>query len=189
MRGKREKKNYKENVDEKVDEAVKIKNKTLKNLRNLLIKVIFIIIAIYLTGKYCFGIYRMKGTAMVPSISDGDLIITYKLDKKFNRGTVIAYNENGKKSFSRIVAIEGDVVDISEDNELMINNHVENNKIYFETKSSESSNVKYPYQVKKGELFVVNDYRQDSVDSRFFGGISEEKVESVVFSIIRTKGI
>ena len=165
------------------------KLKTILNAKTLVLKVALAIGLGYLVLTYCFGLNRMSGTSMAPNISDGDLIISYKIDKIYNRGDIVTFNKYNKRFVLRVVAIEGDVVDINEDKELLINNHVENNKVYYSTIIPEESSITYPYPVKSGEVFVVGDYRYDTYDSRTFGGINTQDIEGKVLSILRTKDI
>ena len=162
---------------------------TIINLRDLLVKIVLILLMGYIVFTFFFGVWRMNGISMVPSISDGDLIIFYRLDKQINPGDIVAFNKNGKKHFLRVVATEGQIVDITKDGELLINNHVEENESFFKTKKAESSSIEFPCKVEKGSVFVISDYRDDYDDSRSFGTIKVNDIEGKVLSILRTKNV
>ena len=51
------------------------KLKTMINLKSLLVKIVLILSICYIIFTYCFGVLRMHGISMVPSISDGDLVV------------------------------------------------------------------------------------------------------------------
>ena len=53
--------------------------KTITSLRSLLIKILATVIICYVIFNYFFGLYRMHGIAMTPNISDGDLMIVYRI--------------------------------------------------------------------------------------------------------------
>ena len=53
------------------------------NIKVLIKKVIFIVLLIYIMFFYIFGFVRIKNNAMTPNIAAGDLLLYYRLDKKF----------------------------------------------------------------------------------------------------------
>ena len=166
------------------------KLKTMINLKSLLVKIVLILTISYIVFTYCFGVLRMHGISMVPSISDGDLVIFYRLDKDFIRGDIIVFKtDESKTRVLRIVATEGQTVDINGSGELMINNHVEEEQAYFKTEEIKDSSIEFPYVVEKGKLFVIGDYRVNSQDSRIFGAIDKKEVKGKVLSILRTRDV
>ena len=46
----------------------------------------------------------------------------------------------------------------------------------------------YPIKLKQGELFVLNDYREDLSDSRTFSTLQEKDITGKVFFLIRRRG-
>ena len=133
------------------------KLKTMINLKSLLVKIVLILSICYIIFTYCFGVLRMRGISMVPSISDGDLVVYYRLDKEYISGDIIVFkNEENKTRVLRIVATEGQTVDINGSGELMINNHVEGEQSYFKTEEAEESK-----EEKKG----FNPMSDSSLDS------------------------
>ena len=163
--------------------------KTMINIRELITKFILILCVVYIVFTYCFGMLRMKGISMVPSISDGDLVVYYRLEKEFRTGDIVVF-DNGKDTYVlRIVASEGQTVDINGSGDLMINGHIEEDQSYFKTKEAEDSNIKFPYVVEKGKIFVIGDYRKESKDSRIFCAINKTEIKGKVLSILRTKNV
>ena len=127
------------------------KLKTMINLKSLLVKIVLILTVCYVVFTYFFGVLRMHGISMVPSISDGDLVVFYRLDKDYIRGDIIVFKtDENKTRVLRIVATEGQTVDINGSGELMINNHVEEEQSYFKTEEVDDSSVKFPYVVEPG---------------------------------------
>ena len=49
---------------------------------------------------------------MKPAIRQGDLIVSYRLDKNYTFHDLVAIVQDGKKQVGRVVAVEGDIVDI-----------------------------------------------------------------------------
>lgn len=163
--------------------------KTMINVRELLFKVVLIIGIAYMVFTYCFGMLRMRGVSMVPSISDGDLVIYYRLEKQYKSGDIVVF-DNGQNTYVlRIVATEGQTVDINGSGDLMINGHIEEEQSYFKTREAENSDIKFPYTVETDKIFVIGDYRKESKDSRIFGAIEKSKIKGKVLSILRTKNV
>lgn len=163
--------------------------KTMINVRELVFKFIVILCVAYLIFTYCFGMLRMKGISMVPSISDGDLVVYYRLEKDYKSGDIVVFDNGTDTHVLRIVATEGQSVDINGSGDLMINGHVEEEQSYFKTKEAEDSEIKFPYVVDAGKIFVIGDYRKESKDSRIFGAIDKKEIKGKVLSILRTKNV
>ena len=123
---------------------------------------------------------------MNPSIKPGDLVIIYNLNKNYVRGDVIL---TSNKQLFRIIAAYKDEITIDENNRLLINGQVMEEEIYFDTFINKESKVKYPLKMKKNEYFVLNDYRMDDKDSRYFGSIKLSDIKGLVISNIRIRGI
>ena len=165
------------------------KVRTMINIKDLLVKILAILIIAYVVFTYCFGMLRMHGISMVPSISDGDLVIFYRLEKELRSGDIAVF-DNGEDTYVlRIVATEGQTVDINGSGELMINGHVEEEQSYFKTKEAEDSEIKFPYTIESGKVFAIGDYRKESNDSRIFGAVDKTQIKGKVLSILRTKNV
>lgn len=163
--------------------------KTMINLKDLIIKIILIVGIVYVVFTYGFGMLRMKGVSMVPSISDGDLVVFYRLDKKYKSGDIVVFNNKKDTYCLRIVATEGQTVDINGEGDLIINGHIEEEQTYFKTPEAEDSEIQFPYIVESGKIFVIGDYRKETKDSRIFGAINKNDIEGKVISILRTKNV
>ena len=56
----------------------------------------------------------MNTSFMSPYITEGDLLIYYKYDKNFELGDVVLIENEGKQEVYRIVAKEGQTLEITE---------------------------------------------------------------------------
>lgn len=122
---------------------------------------------------------------MYPSVKDGDLAITYKIGE-FYQNDVVVYEVNGHKQFGKVVAREGDVIDIFEDGGYSVNGSMLYETIAYPTKRADNSKIEFPYTVKEDEYFILNDYREDMNDSRVYGGISN--LHGKVVLLFRRRG-
>ena len=161
------------------------KKKTNKALVRLLAKILIIAVVATVLLTVVGGLFVSHDNNMFPAIGDGDLAITSRLGS-YHIGDIVVYENQGRNHFGRIVATEGDIVEINEDGQYKVNGLVPYETIYFETKPAESSIITYPYTVKEGEVFILNDLRDNDSDSRLFGSLSHLKGKVVL--LIRRRG-
>ena len=89
----------------------------------------------------------------------------------------------------RVVAREGDVVDVTEEQGLIVNgNAVIESNIYHPTRPYEER-VQYPLKLKEGQFFVMADLRNGGMDSRYFGPVSMEEIQGVVITLLRRNNL
>ena len=135
---------------------------------------------------YIVGIYVNHSNSCYPMIKDGDLIITYKLNRRYVSDDEIAYLRDDKIRFGRVVGMPGDIVDITEES-LTVNGYgVYESAVYPTT--VEGANIIFPYTVPNDTYFVLNDYRPDSTDSRMYGGIPKSDTKGKIFLMLRRRG-
>lgn len=160
----------------------------LSDILWLLVKVAFIITAVILLFTFMFGVYRNEDPSMNPAIKDGDLVVYYRLDKKYAASDVLAADVNGKTIALRVIAVAGDEVDIR-DGELYINGSMQTESGIYSATDSYEEGVRFPLTVPRGSVFALGDNRYNSVDSRIFGPIPAEETKGKVMSLIRRRGI
>ena len=129
------------------------------------------------------------GISMYPSIRDGDLLVIYK-PGKYQIGDVVRYKaSDGKQRLGRIMAMEGQVIDITESGEWTRNGTVPSETEYYPTSRSEDSSLVFPYTVEEDGLFILNDYRPETEDSRLYGTVPQERVIGKVIFVLRIRSI
>ncbi len=112
-----------------------------------------------------------------PNEDKGNLIASFGryLDGYKELFTKVEYHERYVK---RVIGVEGDTVDIKDGNVLVNGEKLEEPYV---NGISEVNEFELPYTVGKGELFVMGDNREVSMDSRAFGPISIRQVEGKAF--------
>lgn len=154
----------------------------------MLLKIVIIIFAIILIFTFLYGIVRINDVSMKPAIKDGDLVMYYRLDKRFVSGDVAVFEDNGRNTTGRVVAVAGDTVDITKDG-LKINGADQvSQDIYFDTTQFKDG-VDFLITVGEGQVFILGDNRPQASDSRTFGCIDLNDVKGKVIAVIRTRGI
>ena len=91
-----------------------------EDIFQLLLKIVLIILAVILVFTFMYGMARINDVSMKPAIKDGDLVMYYRLDKRFVSGDIAVFKKDGRTTTGRAVAVAGDTVDITKDG-LMIN--------------------------------------------------------------------
>ena len=144
---------------------------------------VFIAVLIFLFAV--FGIARVNGTSMEPTLHEGDFVLVQKLWNQYKAGDVIVCRgEDGVYNIKRIIAVEGDVVDIQPDGAFTLNGAaVEEKDIFFPTYPKQGG-ITYPYAVEPDCVFVMGDHRTASIDSRDTGAVQKKYIiGKVLFSI------
>ena len=123
------------------------------------------------TFAYIIGFAWVKGASMAPALQENEILLFYRLDSQYHPGDVVVFQKDGQVEYvKRIVAVEGDVVDLDEETgTLLINQEpAEESYIYAKTLPV-SEKVEFPLTVGEGQVFVLGDNREASMDSREFG--------------------
>ena len=154
---------------------------------SLLIKIAVIALAVWLVFAFVLGISINYGNNMHPAVNDGDLVIALKLQRPYLNAAVL-YRHDGKTRTGRVVGLPGNVIDISEKGELLVNGAIASEDVYYPTKKAENSKVTYPYTVEEGKAFILNDYREDTDDSRAFGAIDLSEIDGPLILSLRRRG-
>ena len=154
---------------------------------SLLIKVAAIALAVWLVFTFVLGITINYGNNMHPAVNDGDLVVSLKLQRPFLNAAVL-YRHDGKMRAGRVVGLPGNIIDISEKGELYVNNAIASEDIFYPTYKAEGSAVSFPYTVEEGKAFILNDYREDTDDSRIFGAVDLSEIDGPLILSLRRRG-
>ena len=154
---------------------------------NLMIKIAAIALAVWLVFIFVLGLTINYGNNMHPAVNDGDLVVSLKLQRPYLNAAVL-YRHDGKTRTGRVVGLPGNVIDISGKGELLVNGAIASEDIYYPTYQAENSTVSYPYTVEEGKAFILNDYREDTDDSRAFGAIDLSEIDGPLILSLRHRG-
>lgn len=158
-----------------------MKETTKENLKELACDALIAAgIVVLITAFYTPTI--VKQTSMEPGIDPGDYLLVsrqaYRLGS-CHRGDVVVFShesEDGsgtRRLIKRVIGIPGDIITIS-DGDVWINGS-KVREDYIRGKRTKGSI--YNLKVGKGQLFVMGDNRDVSMDSRAFGCISRKDVK------------
>lgn len=139
------------------------------------ISFIVIILAIILIRLFIVTPVRVDGPSMNDTLHDGDILLLDKYDNKYERFEIVVFNYNGERLIKRIIGLPGEVVSYK-NNKLYINgNEIEDNYGLGYTEDFELKNLNLT-KIPDNEYLVMGDNRNDSLDSRYFGTISKDKI-------------
>ena len=148
--------------------------------------------ALLLGGFFTFvmGIHIQRGNRMYPFIMDGDVVVIWKLEKP-REGDVVAYRnpETGERALSRVIAVGERTVNVTENGVLTVDGLVPAEQVFYPTAPLADSKVKWPYEMRQREVFVLDDFRTEGNDSRAFCGLHESDLLGKAVYVFRRRGI
>jgi len=160
-----------------------------KDLLYLFMKIGTILLIFTLLSTFLFGFVRYQDPSMDPAIKDGDLIIYYRYGKEgyLPRDTIVL-NIDGVTQARRIVAMEGDIVDIK-DNGLYINGAFQHETEVHQQTERYADGISFPLTVPEGHIFVLGDSRVGATDSRIYGSVDINDTLGKVITVLRRRSI
>lgn len=151
-----------------------------KRYRGVIRSTIYVLLTVaavaVLVATLLLPVLRIYGTSMTPSLKEGDIVVSVK-GMDFSRGDVVSFYYNNKILVKRVVAFEGEWVNIDEDGNVYVNGTLLDEP-YVDEKAFGECDIQLPYQVPEGRIFVLGDHRATSVDSRSttVGCVFEEQI-------------
>ena len=175
---------------ETIEKKEKSENKKLSTKRialNLLVKIGVIAIVLWATFSFVIGISLHYGNNMYPAVKDGDLVVSLKLQRPYLNAAVI-YRQNGKRQIGRVIGLPGNEIDIAENGALLVNGVIPAEEVFYPTDKAENSEIQFPLKVEEGKVFILNDFREDTNDSRTFGTVDMDDLEGPLIFSMRRRG-
>jgi len=152
----------------------------------LLVKIDCLLLVLGILAAFVFGLMRYSDATMEPAVRDGDLILFYRLDKDYVASDVVVLEYEGALQVQRVVAVAGDVVDITDEG-LTINGALQDEPNVYERTFRYVEGIDFPVTLKEGEVFVLGDQRDSSTDSRIYGPVRTEDTWGKVMTVIRRR--
>jgi len=143
--------------------------KDLKMYLHDLVMYVSVILVVFLL---LFRIIVVSGDSMYSSLLDGDYLLlisnTFYHEPKQGDVIVISKNtyDNGAPIVKRVIAVEGQIVDIDFDLGIVYVDGLPLDEPYVNTPTNRAEGVAFPLLVEEGCCFVLGDNRNDSKDSR-----------------------
>ncbi len=150
-------------------------------LRNVIAVLIVVAAAAVLVSTLVLPVFRIYGSSMTPTFQEGDMVVGTK-SEHMEHGDLVAFYFNNKILIKRVIATAGEWVDIDKDGTVYVNGE-ELDEPYLEQKALGECDIELPYQVPDGQVFVMGDHRDVSIDSRStsIGCVSQEQIAGQLF--------
>lgn len=164
-----------------------------QNITMYLHDMVYMLVGVMILLMLVFRIIIVDGPSMQNTLQNGDYMLllsnTFYHDYKYGDVVVVSKQayDNGKPIVKRVIATEGDIVDIDFDNGIVYVNGLPLDEPYISTQTKLKEGAEFPQIVADGCVFVLGDNRMNSRDSRYprIGQIDTRellgKVEFILF--------
>ena len=164
-------------------ENKKNENKILNGIKEVVPYIVIIVIVLFVKN-YIIAPIQVNGVSMEGTLHDGDIMILNKLQYKRNgveRFDIVVVTNHNTHIIKRVIGLPGDTIEVS-DNTLYINGKKYKESYLDKDTVTEDFTLEEllgENKVPKGHYFVLGDNREDSLDSRLIGFISEDDIEGI----------
>lgn len=160
------------------------RNRFCRSLFNTIGFLIVVAAVSVLISARFLPVVQVSGSSMEPTLRDGEILILQKTDD-FETGDLIAFYYQSRILLKRVIGTAGDYIDIDAQGNVSVNG-IRLDEPYVTERSLEECDIRLPYQVPDGRVFVMGDHRSVSIDSRTreVGCVAQEQmVGKVAFRI------
>lgn len=152
-----------------------------------LLKTGMIVVICLICFTFFLNIHRTVGNTMSPFVRDGDLCVFYKLDKAYLNEIVLYHDENDELRIGRITAVGGQAIEFQEDGGYTVDGYEPNEEIPYETYGNADAASNNVLELKEDEVFIMNDFRSITDDSREFGPVKRKAIEGKLLFMLRRR--
>ena len=141
---------------------------------------IIIIIVVVLIRSFIITPARVDGESMESTLYNGEIVLFNKIGLKVNglkRFDIVVFKQEKDLLIKRVIGLPGETVEYI-NNELYVNYKKVDVPFEFEYTKD------FKYQIPTDEYFILGDNRDNSKDSRYFGGIKFKNIKGKVNFIL-----
>lgn len=127
--------------------------------------------------------FYVKGASMEPNFYDHEYLVIDEITYRFrgpDRGEIIVFrypSDRNQFFIKRVIGLPGETIEITDGNVIIYNVEHPNGVILMEDYIvHEETEGKRKTTLVEGEYFVLGDNRDESLDSRFFGGVDRDEI-------------
>lgn len=135
------------------------------------------LIAVIVIFTFLFRVVGVSGDSMCNTLMDRDRLVLVTRFYTVDRGDIVVlYREGAEPYVKRVIAVEGDTIDIDDESGKVLLNGVTLEEEYVLGGITPRFEFDGPYTLGKEEIFVMGDNRMVSLDSRRLGVFSENEI-------------
>ena len=149
----------------------------------------YMIAAVVLLFSFCIRYVVVSGESMFETLYDGDylLVVNRTLCGELEQGDIVVASmdrfRNGAPIVKRVIATEGQTVDIDFRAGIVYVDGVALEEDYIYEPTHLAEGMKFPLTVEEGCLFLMGDNRNDSTDSRS-PGIGQVDIREILGRVV-----
>lgn len=145
-------------------------------------KFLLLLVILFIVFHNVIGFSFVKGGSMEPTLLEGDVVLYTRINSQYHRGDVVSVRiPSGEYYVKRIIAMEGDVLDLRDGNVYLNDELLSEPYLYGELTKESDGIVRYPYTLQEGQIFVMGDNRKESMDSRSFGAVGIRQIRGRIW--------
>ena len=149
------------------EKASKKKSKSSINVFEIFEAIVAALVVVTIVFLFCFRVFNVAGPSMRPTLEDGDKVVVSTIGYNPKQGDIIVLSGTDglkKPIVKRVIAVEGDVVDINFTTGVVTVNGKEES--YSDELTNQQADIAFPITVPEGTVFILGDNRDVSLDSR-----------------------
>lgn len=175
------------NIAEMAKSQFSIKKEVFDFLE-MLMKALVIVTLVF---TFLLRIVGVQGTSMVSTLQDQDRLILSSMFYQPQKGDIVVVSLPDlftEPIIKRVIATEGDVINITDEGEVMLNGERLDEPYTHDPTNKKS--LDYPMTVPQDCVFIMGDNRNNSTDSRNFGCVNQKNIMGhAVFRIFPVNNI
>lgn len=142
---------------------------------------LLLLFIVFIFFRFVIGFSFVKGDSMESTLHNNEIVMYTRINPEYKRGDVVSVRIlSGEYYVKRIIAVEGDTVEIR-DGKVYVNDELLNEPYVHSETAEEDGAVRYPLSVGAGQIFIMGDNREVSMDSRSFGVVGKEQIKGKIW--------
>lgn len=145
-------------------------------------KFLLLLVILFIVFHNVIGFSFVRGCSMESTLTEGDLVLYTRINPRYHRGDVVSVRiPSGEYYVKRIIAMEGDVLDLRDGKVYLNDELLSEPYLNGEPTYEDNGMVRYPYTLQEGQVFVMGDNRAESMDSRSFGAVGIRQIRGRIW--------